>query len=296
MPTFNSRQFSTLGARNKVTIGVIIVILILIWSSFVTIGPGDRGVLMTFGAVHQGVLAPGLHVRIPFMQSVKSMNVQIQKSQTDESAASLDLQEVTTTVAVNWSINPTDAEWVYQNIGAESVIPGKIIAPIVSNAVKAVAAHYNAEQLIEKRDTVRSQIDQQIVTALAGYRIQVEGVNITNFAFSPSYSAAIERKQVAQQKALQAQYVLKQVQVEAQQAIAKAKGQAEAQKLVQSTLTPEIIQLKAVDRWNGILPQVVGSKGVLPMIGNVSAGAQNAPPENSKGGPARAPAVSARQP
>lgn len=246
-----------------------IVILALIWSSFVTIGPGDRGVLMTFGAVHPGVLAPGLHMKVPLVQTVKSMNVQIQKSQTDESAASLDLQQVTTTVAVNWSINPTDAEWVYQQLGAESVIPSKVIGPIVSNAVKAVAAHYNAEELIEKRDAVRAAIQQQIMSGLQPYRIQVEGVNITNFQFSPSYTEAIEKKQVAQQQALQANYDLQRIKVQAEQAIAKAAGEAKAQQLLQSTLTAQIIQLKAVEKWNGILPQVVGSKGVLPMIGNV---------------------------
>lgn len=256
---------------------IAIVTLLLGWSSFVTIGPGDRGVLMTFGAVHPGVLAPGLHMKIPFIQTVKSMNVQIQKSQTDESAASLDLQQVTTTVAVNWSINPADAEWVYQQLGAEDVIPSKVIAPTVSNAVKAVAAHFNAEDLIEKRDAVRSAIQQQIVGGLQQYRIQVQGVNITNFQFSPSYTEAIEKKQVAQQQALQANYDLQRIKVQAEQVIAKAAGDAKAQQLLQSTLTPEIIQLKAVEKWNGVLPQVTGGNGVLPMVGNLGAAKAPAP-------------------
>lgn len=256
--------------NGRIAYGAIaVVILLLIWSSFVTIGPGDRGVLMTFGAVHPGVLAPGLHMKIPFIQTVKSMNVQIQKSQTDESAASLDLQQVTTTVAVNWSINPADAEWVYQQLGAEDVIPSKVIAPTVSNAVKAVAAHYNAEELIEKRDAVRAAIQKQIVDGLQQYRIQVQGVSLTNFQFSPSYTEAIEKKQVAQQQALQANYDLQRIKVQAEQVIAKAAGDAKAQQLLQSTLTPQIIQLKAVEKWNGVLPQVVGSSGVLPMVGNL---------------------------
>jgi regulator of protease activity HflC (stomatin/prohibitin superfamily) len=251
-----------------VEIAVAVLVLLLLWSSFVAIGPGERGVLMTFGAVQHGVLAPGLHMKIPLVQTVKRMNVQIQKSQTQETAASRDLQDVTSEVAVNWAINPLDAEWVYERLGDESQLADKVIAPIVSNAVKAVAAHYDAEQLVEKRDQVRDQIQQQIVAALTQYKVQVQGVNITNFQFSQDYSHAIEQKQVAQQRAQQAEYDLARVKVQAQQEVAQAEGQAQAQKLLQSTLTPQIIQLKAVEKWNGVLPQVTGN-GAVPFIGNM---------------------------
>lgn len=251
-----------------VEIAIAVLVLLLLWSSFVAIGPGERGVLMTFGAVQHGVLAPGLHMKIPLVQTVKRMNVQIQKSQTQETAASRDLQDVTSEVAVNWAINPLDAEWVYERLGDESQLADKVIAPIVSNAVKAVAAHYDAEQLVEKRDQVRDQIQQQIVAALTQYKVQVQGVNITNFQFSQDYSHAIEQKQVAQQRAQQAEYDLARVKVQAQQEVAQAEGQAQAQKLLQSTLTPQIIQLKAVEKWNGVLPQVTGN-GAVPFIGNM---------------------------
>lgn len=258
----------SLRAPRAIEIAIAIIVIILLWSSFVTVGPGERGVLMTFGAVHPGVLAPGLHMKIPLVQSVKHMNVQIQKSQTQETAASRDLQDVTTEVAVNWSINPVDAEWVYERLGDEEQLSSKVIAPIVSNAVKAVAAHYDAEQLVEKRDIVRDQIQAQIVAALNQYKVTVQGVNITNFQFSADYAKAIEQKQVAQQKAQQAEYDLARVKVQAQQEIAQAQGQAQAQKLLQQTLTPEIIQLKAVEKWNGVLPQVTGN-GAVPFVGNL---------------------------
>ena len=140
----------------------------------------------------------------------------------------------------------------------------------MSNAVKAVAAHYDAEQLVEKRDVVRDEIQQQIVGALGAYKVQVQGVNITNFQFSEDYAKAIEQKQVAQQKAQQAQYDLQRIKVQAQQEVAQADGQSQAQKLLQSTLTPQIIQLKAVEKWNGVLPQYTGG-GAIPFIGNLDA-------------------------
>ena len=259
---------SSIRKPRLIEIVVGVVVLALLWSSFVAIGPGERGVLMTFGAVQQGVLTPGLHMKIPLMQTVKRMNVQIQKSQTSETAASRDLQDVTSEVAVNWSINPLDAQWVYERLGDEDQLASKVIAPIVSNAVKAVAAHYDAEQLVEKRDVVRDEIQKQIVSALMQYKVQVQGVNITNFQFSQDFAHAIEQKQVAQQRAQQAEYDLARIKVQAQQEVAQAQGQSQAQQLLQSTLTPQIIQLKAVEKWNGVLPQVTGN-GAIPFVGNM---------------------------
>lgn len=244
--------------------------VVILGGLFVQIGPGQRGVLMTFGAVQQGVLAPGLHLKIPLAQSVAKMDVRVQKAQATESAFSLDLQQVSTNVATNWHILPSDAEWVYQHIGSESNLVDRVIKPAISNAVKAVTAKYNAEELVAHRDEIRQLIETNIGVALRSYRVVVDSVNIVNFEFSPQYAQAIERKQVAQQRAQQAQYELDRAKVSAQQKIVEAQAQAQAQKLLQATLTPELIQQQAVAKWNGQLPEVVGGKGVLPMIGNLA--------------------------
>jgi regulator of protease activity HflC (stomatin/prohibitin superfamily) len=252
---------------------IIVIVLLILGGLFVLIGPGQRGVLMTFGAVQEGVLDPGLHMKLPFMQSVAKMDVQVQNFQAAETAASLDLQNVSTSVATNWHILPADAEWVYQHIGNESDLVDKIIRPAISNSVKAVTAHYNAEDLIIHRDQVRDQIQTQITSELQPYRVVVDSVNITDFHFSDEFAQAIERKQIAQQRALQAQYELQQAKVLAQQRVVEAQAQSQAQKLLQLTLTPELIQQQAIAKWDGRLPTVVGGKGVLPMIGNVDAAA-----------------------
>ena len=260
-----------LSNTRLIVIGVVvIVVLIVLGGAFVQIGPGERGVLMTFGAVQPGVLDPGLHLKVPFMQTVARMNVQVQNSQSTETAASRDLQDVSSTVATNWHILPGDAEWVYQQIGTESQLMDKVIRPAISNAIKAVTAHYNAEDLIVERDQVRNQIEIQIRKALEPFRVVVDAVNITDFHFSRQFAAAIEEKQVAQQRALQAQYELQKAKVVAQQKIVEATAQSAAQKLLLETLTPEIIQQEAVAKWNGLLPEVVGGRGVLPMIGNIT--------------------------
>jgi regulator of protease activity HflC (stomatin/prohibitin superfamily) len=248
---------------------VIFLVFTIVAGGFVTVGPGQRGVLMTWGAVQAGVLDPGLHLKIPFAQSVAKMDVQVQNSQAAETAASLDLQDVTSTVATNWHILPPDAEWVYQRIGNEAALVDKIIKPAISNSVKAVTARYNAEDLITHRDQVRGEIEAQITSELKPYRLVVDSVNITDFHFSTQYAQAIEQKQVAQQRAQQAQYELQQAKVVAEQKIVEAHAQAEAQKLLQETITPEIIQQQAVAKWDGHLPEVLGSSGVLPFLGNL---------------------------
>lgn len=265
-----SVQIPALPKRGSAILIVAVLIVVLLWSSFISVGPGNRGVLMTFGKVTQTVLMPGLHFKIPFAQTVKHMNVQVQKSQTKETAASRDLQNVATEVAVNWALSPSDAAWVYAHLGNERELTEKVITPVVSNAVKSVAAHFDAEELVEKRDEVRNAIQKQIVTGLEQYKVQVNGVNITNFQFSPDYAKAIENKQVAQQKAQEATYDLARIKVQAQQEVAQAKGQSKAQELLQSTLTPQIIRLRAVKKWDGVLPKVTGN-GAIPFIGDLSA-------------------------
>lgn len=268
---------------NRIPPKVILAALavLLAWSvltgAFITIGAGQRGVLMTWGAVNPGVLDPGLHFKLPFVQSVARMNVQVQKSQAAETAASQDLQDVNTTVATNWHILPADAEWVYQNVGNEESLVAKIIEPAISNAVKGITAHYKAEELIVHRDQVRAQIEAQITNELKQYRVVVDSVNITDFRFSPQFAQAIEQKQVAQQHAQQAEYDLQKAQVVAQQRVVEAKAQAEAQDLLQKTITPEIIEQQAVMHWDGHLPQVlVTGGGSAGLAQAVSAGALGA--------------------
>jgi regulator of protease activity HflC (stomatin/prohibitin superfamily) len=251
-----------------------LVALILLFGTFFTIPAGYCGVMTTFGAASPNVLGPGLHFKLPIVQDVVKMNVQVQKNEQTLDAASLDLQQVKTSIATNWNIDSSDASWIYQKIGMESALNERIFQPVVSNAVKAVTAHYNAEELVTKRDQVRTQIEDQIRTNLKPYHVNVDvsGVSITDFQFSADYASAIEQKQVAQQRAQQAQYELQQAKVEADRQVAQAQGQAEAQKLLQQTLTPQLIQQQAITKWDGHLPGVVGGNGVMPMIGNVTGG------------------------
>jgi len=155
--------------------------------------------------------------------------------------------------------------WVYTHVGTENQIAMGILAPVLSNAFKAVVAKYTAEELITKRNLVKAEIDVRLAKSLFTYKTLVDGVNITNFSFSPEFEKAIERKQVAQQRSLQAQYELDRSRVKAKQKVVTAKADADALKLKQAVLTPMLLQLEAIKHWNGVLPMVTGSGGV-PLI------------------------------
>ena len=253
--------------------GVFLLAMLLIFNPFYIIGPGQRGVLMDWGAVQPGVMEPGIHLVVPIYQSVVKINVRVQNFTHAETAASKDLQDVTTSVAVNYHIDPTDANYVFQNIGQRMTVETKIIMPAISNAVKAVTAHYNAEELITYRDRVKAEVQAHIVKALTAFKIEVDAVNITNFKFSKQFETAIEEKQVAQQKALQAQYELQKAQVKAKQIVVTARADAEAMRLKQTAVTRKIIMLDAVKKWNGVFPTYMVGNAPLPFL-NVTAATQ----------------------
>ena len=253
------------------------IVLILIATGFYTIPAGERGVLLTFNAVQPGVVMPGAHVKIPFVQAVRTTNVQVQKFSTQESAASKDLQDVSTTLAVNFHLDPSKVDELYRSVGTAADLEQKILAPAVSNVVKAVTARYNAEDLVSNRDMVRKSIEQEVRAALKPYSAEIDAVNITDFKFSSEYSHAIELKQVAQQRALQAQYDLEKVKIDAQQSVVKAQAdakatvaaaeaEAKALELKQKAVTPELIMLNAVQKWNGVLPSMMTGTGATPMF------------------------------
>lgn len=249
-----------------------IVIIILLWfflSVFVTVPPGNRGVVVELGAVKPDVLGEGFHTIAPFTQSVQIMEVRTQKYEVDATASTKDLLDVTAKVAVNFHLDPAAVNHIYQDIGLD--YENRVIAPAVQEIVKATTAKFNAEELVTQREVVRDQIEQALKTKMQIRSILVESISIVNFDFPQSFNDAIQAKQVAVQRALEAQNKLEQIKFEAQQAIEKANGEAQAIEIINLQLikSPQYISYVAVNKWNGILPQVTG--GGIPLV-NIPAG------------------------
>jgi regulator of protease activity HflC (stomatin/prohibitin superfamily) len=199
------------------------------------------------------------------------MDVKVQKAQTDASSASSDLQDVTLSVALNYHIIPDKANVVYQTIGIE--FKERIIDPAIQEVTKAVSAKYSAEELITKRPAVSTAMKEALVERLLASNIAVDAVSIVNFNFSKVFMDAIEAKQTAEQHALKAKRDLDRIKIEAEQKIAAATAEAEALRLQRVSISPDLIELrkieanlKAIEKWNGILPQVTGG-GAVPFIG-----------------------------
>jgi regulator of protease activity HflC (stomatin/prohibitin superfamily) len=253
-----------------VIIGLLIVIL-LFFRPFVQIGAGERGVVLNFGAVQDAVLDEGLHFRVPIMQSIVAVDVKVQKSESEAAAASSDLQDVSSKVALNYHIIPEKANIVYQTIGL--AFKERIIDPAVQEVVKAVTAKYTAEELITKRPAVSDAMKAALTERLLLNNIAVDAFSIVGFSFSKGFMEAIESKQTAEQLALKAKRDLDRIKIEAEQKITAARAEAESLRLQRANISTDLIELrkieanlKAIEKWNGILPQVTGS-GAVPFIG-----------------------------
>ena len=253
-------------------IGVAVLLFLIMLNPFVKIDAGERGVVLNFGAVQDEVLGEGLHLRVPIMQKIVEMDVKIQKSETRAEAASKDLQDIKSVIALNYHIIPDKANWVYQNIGV--AFKERVIDPTVQESVKAVTARYTAVQLIGERENVSTAIKDALSQKLADYNLFVDGFSVIDFSFSKKFTDAIEAKQEAEQFALKAQRDLDRIKIEAEQKVAQAKAEAESLRLQKQQITAELIELRkieafreAIAKWNGTVPNVLLSGGgVSPLI------------------------------
>ncbi|MCL1468072.1 prohibitin family protein [Argonema galeatum] len=249
--------------------GIALLLGAIILRPFVIINAGERGVVMHFGKVENTVLDEGIHPIMPIFTSVKKLSVRVQKNDFQTDAASRDLQKVTTDLAVNWHIDPTQVNKIYQQVGDAQQIVNGIITPAISEVLKAATAKRTAEEIINKRTLLKQEIDKNLMTRLAAYGVKIDDVSLVNFAFSPEFSKAIEAKQIAEQESKQAEFIAVKASKEAQGEINRAKGQAEAQRLLRENLTPQILQKHAIEKWDGKFPTVMSGNGALPFI-NVS--------------------------
>jgi len=271
---------SILGSNKlKILAAIVtfIIIIVVMSQSVVIVEAGHRGVVLYLGAVENKVLGEGLHFIIPFAEQVIQLEVRTLKFQADASAASNDLQEVATVIALNYHIDPSKSNIIYQQLGADYT--NRIIAPTIQESVKASVAKFNAEELITKRETAKAVIAQAIRNTLSARNILVETVFITDFKFSEAFAGQIEQKVVAFQKFLTEQNNLRAVQVVANQTVvqaqaqarsnvARATGESQAIKIITEQLrqSPQYLQWQSINRWNGQMPYSLGSGGATPFF------------------------------
>lgn len=259
------------------TIGILIILLIIfifLWSSFALVPAGHRGVVLWWGSVEKRIMGEGLNFKVPMAERVIKVDVRVQPHPFKEiDAASKEYQMVKLTGMMNFHINPAYVNDLYQKVGLD--FANKVIDPAFNDFVKEVVPIYPITEILPKREEIRKRAMAKLGDNLARYHIIVDDIYFANIRFSPEYEKAIEAKQVAQQQVETQRQVLFQREIEAQQKVATAKGEAEsilvvaqgqakANEALSRSISPILVQYKSIEKWNGILPQVSG--GGIPLI------------------------------
>ena len=271
--------------------GIIAALIIFLGSlSFVVVDAGYVGVVKRLGAVQPTFLPEGFHFKTPIIDSVEQFDIRLSKFEAQAGASSKDLQVVQTSIAVQYSLTPELMPKTLQKVGTRQVAERTLIAPSIMESVKAITALYTAEELITKRDSVKTEIQNKINSfldetleekELLGL-LKIANVAITDFDFSSEFNRAIEEKVRAEQEALKAKN-------EKVRAVTQAEAKAEEQKLIADAAAyeikvqsearaeaikresealagnPQLIQLRIAEKWDGQLPRFSGGD-TIPLI------------------------------
>jgi prohibitin 1 len=249
----------------------ILVILLTIaafigLNSFVIINPGEAGVLSTLGKARDGVLLEGVHFKPPLISNVDIYDLTVQKFEVPAQSSTKDLQQLTASFAINFRLDPVQVVAIRRTQGTLQNIVSKIIAPQTQESFKIAAARRTVEEAITKRDELKKDFDVALGERLEKYGIIVLDTSVVDLNFSLEFSKAVEEKQIAEQRAQRAVYIAREAEQEAEATINRAKGQAEAQRLLRETLTAELLQKQAIEKWDGKFPQVLGGNGAVPFL------------------------------
>lgn len=260
--------------KKQITVGILVFVgVIFLFGSFGTVSAGERGIKTRFGAV-VGTVPQGLYFKLPLIEGVQKMSVKTQVVSYEKEnpllSASQDLQDVKIATVANYHVDPTAVETIYIKYSSSENFEDQVVRPAVRDVVKAVASQFTAEELVTKRADFTSAVLAKLNDRLVTANVVVEGVNITNFEFSPSFTQAIEAKVTAVQNAEASKNKLEQVKFEAQQQIESAKAQAESIRIQAQAINAQggadYVQLQAIAKWNGILPQQMIPGATVPFL------------------------------
>src|SRR5438067_1797710 len=268
----NERRGTFLGLGLLVAVlGLVALISFLV--SATTVQAGYVGVLLTFGRVEPGVLQPGFHVILPFAQRIVQVETRVLPHAFKEiDAASFELQSVKLTGTMNYHLESSRANELYQTVGLD--FAERVIDPAFNDFIKEVVPRYQVTDILVKRDEIRNRAKEMLGANLQRYGIVVDDIYISNISFSRDYQEAIEKKQTAQQNVEAERQILAQKEVQAQQAVVEAKGKADARVAtaegdatanarLTASITPQLVDYLRWTKWDGKLPLVSGESQPL---------------------------------
>lgn len=288
--------------RNGKQWASLLCLLFIGFGVITSVPTGHTGILTTFGKVENVTLEAGVQFKLPW-QEIVCMDNRTQKGTVEMKGFSKDIQEVSIKYSINYQINKQNAQNIYKSIGTDYY--DRVMSPRIQETVKNVIANYDAEQLINSRDTLSGEITDLLKTELAVYNIDVVSTAIEDLDFSDAFTNAVEEKAVAAQALLKAKTEQEQKTMEEEQQAARQKIQAEASATVakiEAEADREVLQIQAdaaeyagqkdaavnealaksltdilieyykIQQWDGKLPETyLGGDGstVLPIIGSL---------------------------
>lgn len=265
----------------------LIVVIILAFSMIKTVPTGYTGILTSFGKVEPNTVSAGVHVIAPWQKIVKLDN-RTQKVSVETDTFSKDIQQVKVSLAVNFCIDQATAQELYKTVGVNYY--ESVVLPRILENVKAVVAEYSAENLVAKRGELSDEILTRLTDDAAAYGINIISISVEDIDFTDEFTDAVERKQVATQNKLAAETEQAQKTMEEQAAAdravisAKAKAEqdviaanaelevtkiqaeaalyagekeAEMNKRIAESLTPNLVKYYYIKQWEGVLPKTV---------------------------------------
>ena len=274
-----------------VAVVIILIALIVFFRCTVQIDTGYTAIVTTFGKVEDYTMEAGFHLKSPF-QEVILMDNREQKTPFSTQAFSSDIQQVDIVGSINYAINKSTAMTLFKEVGTDYF--NKLVNPRMLENTKAVFSKYTAENLVSAREQLSIQIRDNLSREMERYGISIISVSIENIDFTDAFTDAVEAKQVAAQRKLQAEIEQEQKTMETEQQAerqkieadakaavvkinadaeaystrVKAEAEAEANKKIAESLTDNLIQFTQINTWNGQLPTYVsgGAAEALPVL------------------------------
>jgi len=242
---------------------------VMFTSGYFTVKPGEVAIKIRLGKL-SGAYEEGFYIKIPFIDEIGKYSIKIKRTDINTEAFSKDLQPVKVQIAINHRIEKTNVESVYRNLGID--YENSVLDPITQEETKAVLSKYSAEEIISNRTDITKAISEVVKSRMLEKQIVVTDLSITDFDFSEIFLKAIEDKQIAAQMALKAKNDVERVKQEAEQTMERARAEAASLKMQRDALSPTLVQLrsveaqvKAIEKWDGKLPQYSGGNA-LPFI------------------------------
>lgn len=249
------------GIRPRMLFGLLFLLIIL-FGCFSTIKTGEIGIKVRFGKIISSTTNEGIVFKLPF-EEMKKINVKVQKHENEEpfSTSTKDMQIVNNImVSINYQIDGIKAIDLYKTVGTN--YQTTILEPAIQETIKAVISKYTAEELVTKRSEISLDINTTLDERISSYGINSVAVSINNFDFSDSYNQAIEQKAVAEQEVETSKNQLEKAKIDAEKKKVEAQGEAEANALLEQSLTDQIIAQQFIEKWNGQLPTTIAGDAI----------------------------------